>query len=198
VWWRGPSRPMLLVVDRSTPGPEPTLVKILCCRQDMEEGEEQSTVDLRKMKFNTLAYTVHRALAERKYRLVLRRPASISHLPYILKFRLFLSSDDKDYLDSVKCKIWLTLYKSVESFYQQLRQAQMECIAIVDQEREVDTYEKKLSHDIERAGGGGLVRSLGGPRAASNKLDETRSQLDALKANLKNLKNEIEHIQVSV
>ena len=95
----------------------------------------------------------------------------------------------------------------------------MQCIAIVDQQlvdniaidsiaivlrsrlqqqREVDTYEKKLSHDIERAGGGGLVRSLGGPRAASNKLDETRSELDTLKANLKNLKNEIEHIQVSV
>jgi hypothetical protein len=161
-----------------------------------QAAEEQSTVGIREN--GTLAYAVRRALAERKFRIVLRRTASINHLPDILKLRLFLSFDDKDYLDSVKCQMWLALYKNVESFNQQLRRAQLECIAIAAQEREVDEYEKKLSHDIERAGGGGLVRSLGGPRAANNKLDETRSQLETLRADLKKSKNDIEHIQVPV
>jgi hypothetical protein len=157
------------------------------------DAEEQSIVE----QYTTLAYAVRRAVAERKFRIVLRRPASISHLPDILKLRLFLSTDDKDYLDSVKCQTWLTLYKNVESFYQKLRRAHLECIAIAAKEREIDEYEKKLSHDIERAGGGGLVRSLGGPRAANHKLDETRSLLDAVRTELKKSRNEIERIQVS-
>jgi hypothetical protein len=164
------------------------------CAEDQATAIESSN----EIFAMTLAYAVCRALAERKFRFVLRRPASLSHLPDILKLRLFLSSDDKDHLDSSKCQVWLTLFKSLESLYQQLRQDQIECIKIETQEHDVDDYEKILSQDVERPGGGSLVRSLGGPRAAINKLDETRSQLGTLRAELKKSKDKIEHVQVAV
>lgn len=145
----------------------------------------------------TIAYAVARALAERKFRIVLRRPDSHMHLPGIMRLRLFLA-DGKDHLDSLKCQAWLIMYKKLESYNQELRTIQLELTSVLSPERELVEYEKKLSFDLERASGGGLVRTLGGPKAARNKLDDIRSQLNSLKESAKNLRGQCENLEVYI
>jgi hypothetical protein len=142
-----------------------------------------------------LASAFRRALTERKFRVVLRRPGSIPHLPEILRLRLFLK-DEKDHLDSQKCRSWMAMFKKLELFHQELRRNQLELSVVVAPEHELAEYEKRLAYDIEQGPGGDLVRTLGGSRAARNKLDEVRSQLGQLKESLKTLREHGDKLEV--
>ena len=154
------------------------------------------TIFLDNAKLFVIASALSRALAERKFRLVLRRPNSLGHLPEILKLTLF-HSDAKDHMDGPKCIAWQRMFQKMDTLYQDLRQVQTESAALLSLERELLDYDKKLAQDIERAAGGGLVRTLGGSKAARNKLDETRSQLQEVKAKLKQRREHTEELKVN-
>ena len=89
------------------------------------------------------------------------------------------------------------MFQKMDTLYQDLRQVQTESAALLSLERELLDYDKKLAQDIERAAGGGLVRTLGGSKAARNKLDETRSQLQEVKAKLKQRREHTEELKVN-
>jgi len=66
---------------------------------------------------------------------------------------------------------------------------------LLAEKSELTTYEAKLYHDIERGGGGGLVRQLGGQKAAKRKLDESTDRLKELTKQLRKTMDTEERLQ---
>jgi hypothetical protein len=138
---------------------------------------------------------IRRVLAERKFRLTLWRPSLQVHLPKVLNLRLFLS-DAKDFLDSAKCAKWFDLYQKLETSHHLLRQFQAVIMTTTLEEQQLLAFEKALFRDIERGGGAGLVRTLGGSKAAKNKLEQTQAQIQTLRSALRSAKENADRIQV--
>lgn len=131
---------------------------------------------------NVLQYSVRRAIVERKFRFCLRRQALMERIDEVVKRSLFLDEREMDFMDHERYGEYLRMRRKLEGLYLQLREAQMLLVQIETEHKQVVAYEDKLYNDLTRGGGGGLVRQLGGQRAARKVLDETQHNMERLQA----------------
>ena len=131
---------------------------------------------------NVLQYSVQRAIVERKFRFCLRRQALMERIDEVVKRSLFLDEREMDFMDHERYGEYLRMRRKLEGLYLQLREAQMLLLQSETEHKQVVAYEDKLYNDLTRGGGGGLVRQLGGQRAARKVLDETQHNMERLQA----------------
>ena len=129
---------------------------------------------------NLLQYCVRRAVIERKYRFALRRDALQLHVPTVVRGSLFLREEEMDRVDRARYAQLLSKRLELEVLYQKLRSNQNVLAKTEKDYKEMVEYEDKLYKDLTRGGGGGLVRKLGGQKAASKALEDAQASLALL------------------
>ena len=143
---------------------------------------------------NLVQYCVRRAIVERKYRYALRRDALRVNIPAAVRRSLFLHEEEMDFIDKARYAEYLEMFKQVEALYQQLRVHQKELAATEAEYKALTVYEGTLYNDLTRGGGGGLVRKLGGQRAAKKVLQDTQDQLEAMEKTRRNQKESVQRL----
>jgi hypothetical protein len=128
----------------------------------------------------SLQYSVRRAIMERKYRFALRRDALQLHVPAVVRGSLFLHEESMDMVDRARYAQLLSKRRELEELYQAMRANQSVLEKTDHDYKEMVDYEDKLYKDLTRGGGGGLVRKLGGQKAATKVLEDTQTSLAAL------------------
>lgn len=143
---------------------------------------------------NLVQYCVRRAIVERKYRYALRRDALRVNIPAAVRRSLFLHDEEMDFIDKARYAEYLEMFKRVEALYQQLRVHQKALAATETEYKTLTTYEDTLYNDLTRGGGGGLVRKLGGQRAAKKVLQDTQDNLEAMDKTRRNQKESVQRL----
>jgi hypothetical protein len=129
---------------------------------------------------NLLQYCVRRAVVERKYRFALRRDALQLHVPTVVRGSLFLREEEMDRVDRARYAQLLSKRLELEVLYQKMRSNQNVLAKTEKDYKEIVEYEDKLYKDLTRGGGGGLVRKLGGQKAATKALEDAQASLALL------------------
>ncbi len=117
---------------------------------------------------------------ERKYRFALRRDALQLHVPAVVRGSLFLHEEGMDMVDQARYAQLLAKRRELEDLYHAMRANQSVLEKTDHDYKEIVEYEDKLYKDLTRGGGGGLVRKLGGQKAAAKVLEDTQASLAAL------------------
>eukprot|EP00802_Teleaulax_amphioxeia_P010898 Tamp_10928.p1 GENE.Tamp_10928~~Tamp_10928.p1 ORF type:complete len:637 (+),score=131.21 Tamp_10928:35-1912(+) len=147
---------------------------------------------------NLVQFCVRRAVIERKFRYALRRDALQVDISAVVRRRLFLNEDEMDFIDKATYAEYLDMFRNVEAQYQQLRVHQKNLAATEAEYKALAEYEDTLYNDLTRGGGGGLVRKLGGQRAAKKVLLDTQASLEDMDKTRRKHKEAVQRVQKDI
>jgi hypothetical protein len=103
-----------------------------------------------------------RALCEWKYRRVLTRKSLQKDMPATVRRRMFVDVARLDPLNTATYEGWMATFRRLQGLCAENHEAKRIEADTKAAYKELVDYEARLYNDIERGGGGGLVRTLGG------------------------------------
>jgi hypothetical protein len=103
-----------------------------------------------------------RALYEWKYRRVLTRKSLQKDMPATIRRRMFVDAARLDPLNTATYDGWMATFRRLQGLCAENHEVKRIETDTKAAYKELVDYEARLYNDIERGGGGGLVRTLGG------------------------------------
>lgn len=158
----------------------------------MRRYETNSEHSLFRRSVLVVSWRLRMALCQRKFEQAKRREETRADMPRAMRRTLFLDRKSMDLWDKIVDDQWHEVFRGLESTYRQLRDATSMETHKRKELKDLIAYEDRLFNDLERGGGGGLVRALGGPAKARKKFGECQDALLQLKTQCMKLKEQVE------